>query len=117
MKDKYQIPFTNACIRAFANRLGINKDKKVSQLTSKERERLCDMLKNFELNFDKLDDIERAVVTSGGVNVKDIKPKSMESKIINKLYFIGEVLDIDALTGGFNLQLAFSTASSCASDF
>ena len=75
------------------------------------------MLKNFPLVFDRLDDIERAVVTSGGVCVKDIKPKSMESKIVNKLYFIGEVLDIDAFTGGYNLQLAFSTAASCASDF
>ena len=51
------------------------------------------------------------------VNVKEIKPKSMESKFIQKLYFIGEVLDVDALTGGFNLQIAFSTAASCASDF
>ena len=101
----------------FATRLGIQRTKKVSQLTSEERQKLCDMLKNFRLSFDKLDDIERAVVTSGGVNVKDLKPKSMESKLINRLYFIGEVVDIDALTGGFNLQLAFSTAASCASDF
>lgn len=101
----------------FAQRLGINKTKKVSQLTAEERERLCYMLKNFEVSFDKLDYIERAVVTSGGVNTKDLKPKSMESKIVKKLYFIGEVVDIDALTGGFNLQLAFSTAAACASDF
>ena len=101
----------------FAQRLGIQRSKKVSQLTTEERQKLCDMLKNFPLVFDRLDDIERAVVTSGGVCVKDIKPKSMESKIVNKLYFIGEVLDIDAFTGGYNLQLAFSTAASCASDF
>lgn len=101
----------------FAQRLGINRTKKVSQLTSKERESLCYMLKNFWLDFSSLDDIERAVVTSGGVCVKEVKPKSMESKLIKKLYFAGEVLDIDALTGGFNLQLAFSTAASVASDF
>lgn len=101
----------------FAQRLGIQKSKKVSQLTAEERQKLCFMLKNFSLDFDRLDDIERAVVTSGGVCVKDIKPKTMESKLVSKLYFIGEVLDIDALTGGFNLQLAFSTAASCASDF
>lgn len=101
----------------FAKRLAISKTKKVSQLTKEDRENLCKMLKNFKLKFDKLDDIERAVITSGGVSTKDIKPKNMESKIISKLYFVGEVVDVDALTGGFNLQLAFSMASACASDF
>ena len=75
------------------------------------------LLKNFELCYVGQDSIDRAVVTSGGVCVKELKPKSMESKLINKLYFIGEVIDLDAHTGGFNLQIAFSTASSCASDF
>lgn len=101
----------------FAKRLGISKTKKVSQLTKEERENLCKMLKNFRLKFDRLDDIERAVITSGGVSTKDIKPKNMESKIISKLYFVGEVVDVDALTGGFNLQLAFTMAAACASDF
>jgi len=101
----------------FAKRLNIPKHKKANQLTNQEREKLCFMLKNFEVAYNRLDDIERAVVTSGGVNVKDLKPKSMESKLVGKLYFIGEVVDIDALTGGFNLQLAFSTAAACASDF
>lgn len=101
----------------FAKRLQIAKTKKVSQLTKEEREKLCFMLKNFKLKYAGLDDIERAVITSGGVSTKDIKPKSMESKLISKLYFVGEVVDVDALTGGFNLQLAFSMAASCASDF
>lgn len=101
----------------FSSRLKINKTKKANQLTKEERDKLVNMLKNFELNFDRLDDIERAIITSGGVCVKDLKPKSMESKLVKRLYFIGEVVDIDALTGGFNLQLAFSTAASCASDF
>ena len=107
----------SSLVDVFARRLKINKTKKVSQLTSEERKNLASMLKNFKLDFKALDDIERAVVTSGGVNVKDIKPKSMESKLVSRLYFIGEVLDVDAHTGGFNLQIAFSTAASCASDF
>lgn len=106
-----------ALIDDFCKKLKIPRDKKVSQLTSEERKNLVYHLKNFELEFARFDDIDRAVVTSGGVNVKEIKPKSMESKFIQKLYFIGEVLDVDALTGGFNLQIAFSTAASCASDF
>ena len=101
----------------FAKRLNINMAKKVSQLSKEEREALVKMLKSFELSLAKIDDIENAVVTSGGVCVKEIKPKNMESKLVSKLYFIGEVLDVDALTGGFNLQIAFSTAASCASDF
>lgn len=101
----------------FAKRLQISKTKKVSQLTKEERESLCFMLKNFKLKYAGLDDIERAVITSGGVSTKDLKPKSMESKIISRLYFVGEVVDVDALTGGFNLQLAFSMSASCASDF
>ncbi|MBR2909467.1 MAG: NAD(P)/FAD-dependent oxidoreductase [Clostridia bacterium] len=106
-----------ALVPIFAQRLGVLRSKKVSQLTAEERQKLCELLKGFPLSVDRLDDIERAVVTSGGVSVKDIKPKSMESKLVSKLYFIGEVLDIDAFTGGFNLQLAFSTAAACASDF
>ena len=101
----------------FALRLGIPKTKKVSQLTKEEREKVAYMLKNFELDFKGLDSIEHAVITSGGVCTKEIKPKSMESKIVKKLYFVGEVVDVDALTGGFNLQLAFSMAAACASDF
>lgn len=101
----------------FAKRLNIQKTKKVAQLSKEERENLCKMLKNFKLDFAGLDDIERAIITSGGVSTKDIKPKSMESKIVQKLYFVGEVVDVDALTGGFNLQLAFSMSASCASDF
>ena len=106
-----------ALVDVFCLKLKIKRDKKVSQLTSEERKNLVYILKNFDLDFHKLDSIERAVVTSGGVDVKEIKPKSMESKLVKRLYFIGEVLDVDALTGGFNLQIAFSTACSCASDF
>lgn len=88
-------------------------DKKVNQITKEERENLVKTIKNFKLIFDGFDDINRAIITSGGIDVKDIDPKTMESKLVENLYFIGEVLDIDGLTGGFNIQIANSTAYSC----
>ncbi len=88
-------------------------DKKVNQITREERENLIKTIKNFKLNFDGFDDINRAIVTSGGIDVKDIDPKTMESKLVKELYFIGELLDIDGLTGGFNIQIANSTGYSC----
>lgn len=92
---------------------GISGDEKVNQITKIERENLVKTIKNFELKFDSLDDIDRAIVTSGGIDVKDIDPKTMESKKVSGLYFIGEVLDLDGLTGGFNIQIANSTGFSC----
>lgn len=92
---------------------GISGEKKVNQITKEDRESLVKTIKNFELKFDSLDDINRAIVTSGGVDVKDIDPKTMESKKVKGLYFIGEVLDLDGLTGGFNIQIANSTGYSC----
>lgn len=92
---------------------GISGDKKVNQITKEVRESLVRTIKNFSLKFDSLDDIDRAIVTSGGVDVKDIDPKTMESKKVKGLYFIGEVLDLDGLTGGFNIQIANSTGYSC----
>ena len=92
---------------------GISGDEKVNQITKEERENLVKTIKNFELKFDSLDDIDRAIVTSGGIDVKDIDPKTMESKKVSGLYFIGEVLDLDGLTGGFNIQIANSTGYSC----
>ena len=91
----------------------ISGDKKVNQITREERENLIKTIKNFKLNFDGFDDINRAIVTSGGIDVKDIDPKTMESKLVKGLYFIGELLDIDGLTGGFNIQIANSTGYSC----
>ena len=92
---------------------GISGDKKVNQITKEDRESLVRTIKNFALKFDSLDDIDRAIVTSGGVDVKDLDPKTMESKKVSGLYFIGEVLDLDGLTGGFNIQIANSTGYSC----
>lgn len=100
----------------FANRLGVLMEDKANQLTKEDRLRLAKMLKNFELSATKFEGFERAVITSGGVSLKQVSPRNMQSKLIKNLYFIGEVLDIDALTGGFNLQLAFSTAVACANN-
>ena len=87
----------------------------LNSFTKEERAKLVRDLKHFKLSFDGLDDIDKGIVTSGGVSVKEINQQSMESKIIPGLYFIGEVLDVDALTGGFNLQIALSTAYAAAS--
>ncbi len=104
-------------VQVFLKRLNINMTKKANQLEAKDRDKIVHLLKNFELKVKDLASFDYAVVTAGGVSVKEVSPKTMESKIVKGLYFVGEVLDIDALTGGFNLQLAFSTAAQCASNF
>ena len=101
----------------FAKRLGLELTSKANQLDREKRKNIVTLLKNYEFLPESLEDFNQAVVTSGGINLKEINPKYMKSKLVSNLYFIGEVLDIDALTGGFNLQLAFSTAVTCASDF
>lgn len=88
---------------------GIDEKKKVYEITREERIRLCELLKDFSLTPKAFRPIEEAIVTSGGVSVKEIDPRTMESKKVKGLYFAGEVIDVDALTGGFNLQIAFST--------
>ena len=88
---------------------GISETKKVNSITKEEKERLIRVFKGLEFTFKDLENINAGIVTSGGVNVKEINPKTMESKLINGLYFAGEVIDVDAYTGGFNLQIAFST--------
>lgn len=74
---------------------------------------LVGLLKNLSLNVVDFRPIEEAIITSGGINVKEINPKTMQSKIIDNLFFAGEVIDVDAYTGGFNLQIAFSTGYLC----
>ncbi len=85
------------------------KNKKMSEFTKTDRLTLINTLKKFDFSIKSLDNINVSIVTSGGVDVKDINAKTCESKLIENLYFVGEVLDIDALTGGFNLQIAWST--------
>ena len=88
---------------------GINPDKQVNEITRTERLNLVALLKNFELTIRGFKEVEEAIVTAGGVSIKEINPKTMESKLINGLYFAGEIIDVDAYTGGFNLQIAYST--------
>lgn len=88
---------------------GINSNKKVNEITKEERKGLVKLLKNFIIEIKGFRPIEEAIVTSGGINIKEINPKTMESKLINGLYFAGEIIDVDAYTGGFNLQIAYST--------
>ena len=96
-------------IPIFINKIKLDQNKKVNEITKNERLAIISLLKKFPLQYDKLDSLDRAIVTSGGIDVNEINPRTMESKKVEGLYFVGEVLDIDCLTGGFNLQCAFST--------
>lgn len=90
-------------------RSGIPPELRVNSVTKKQRERLCSLLKDYRLTVTGFRPIDEAIVTSGGVDVRDIDPKTMRSKLVSGLYFAGEVIDVDAHTGGFNLQIALST--------
>ena len=90
---------------------GIAPHKKVHSITKEERAALCELIRNFRVFPDGFRPIREAIVTKGGVSVKEVNPKTMESKLCSGLYFAGEVLDVDAYTGGYNLQIAFSTGA------
>ena len=90
-------------------RSGIDPEKKVNEVTAKERERLVEAAKSFHVTLTGLRGYNEAIITQGGVDVKEINPATMESKKAQGLYFAGEVLDLDGVTGGFNLQIAWST--------
>ena len=96
-------------IQAVLDLSGIDINKKVNSITKEERLRLVELLKNFEINIDGFRPVEEAIVTAGGISIKEINPKTMESKLVKGLYFAGEIIDVDAYTGGFNLQIAYST--------
>ena len=87
----------------------INPEKQVNEITKNERECIISLLKDLKFTIKDFRPIEEAIITSGGINIKEVNPKTMESKIIKNLYFAGEILDVDAYTGGFNLQIAYST--------
>ena len=87
----------------------IDPQKQVNTITKQERTRLIEVLKGFELEIKKFRPIEEAIITSGGIKIKEINPKTMESKKVKGLYFAGEIIDVDSYTGGFNLQIAYST--------
>ncbi len=87
----------------------INEEKRVNEITKEERKQIIKLLKNFEITIKGFRPVEEAIITSGGINTKEINPKTMESKLIKGLYFAGEIIDVDSYTGGFNLQIAYST--------
>lgn len=87
----------------------IKNEKRINEITKQERENLIHVIKCFEITISGFRPIEEAIITRGGINVKEINPKTMESKLIKGLYFAGEIIDVDAYTGGFNLQIAYST--------
>jgi len=97
-------------IEPFIGLCGIDPHKKVNSITREERERIVRTMKCLTVEIQGVRPIAEAIITRGGVDVKEISPKTMESKLVSRLYFAGEVLDLDAYTGGFNLQIAFSTA-------
>lgn len=96
-------------IPVMVRRSGIDPQKKVNQITKSERILLASLLKDFSIDILRFRPITEAIITSGGIEIKEINPKTMESKLVKNLYFAGEIIDTDAYTGGFNLQIAFST--------
>ena len=96
-------------ILPFISRTGIPPRTKVNSITKEQRKTILNTFKNFKIPLKKFRPIEEAIITSGGIDTKEISPKDMQSKLIPGLYFAGEIIDVDAYTGGFNLQIAFST--------
>lgn len=115
--------FKNAIGKLFPSKLvpvmlelsGIDPDKKVNLISKEERQQFVSLIKNFTMTITGLRDFNEAIITKGGIKVKEINPSTMESKLVQGLYFAGEVLDLDALTGGFNLQIAWSTGYAAGS--
>ena len=88
---------------------GISPEKRINEITKEERNKIVELLKGLPLTVDGVRGFREAIITQGGVHVKEVNPSTMESKLVKGLYFAGEILDVDALTGGFNLQVAWST--------
>ena len=116
-EENHNRQFKNAITKLFPTKLipvmlelgGIDSEKKVNSIEKEERKQFVHLIKHFRMTLTGLRDYPEAIITKGGVNVKEIDPGTMESKLVKGLYFAGEVLDLDALTGGFNLQIAWST--------
>jgi len=96
-------------IPVIIERSGINPDKQVNSITKQERIQIVKLLKEFDVTIKNFRRIEDGIITAGGISIKEVNPKTMESKLISGLYFAGEILDVDSYTGGFNLQIAYST--------
>lgn len=97
-------------IPVFVRLTGIPAEKKVNSITREERKKIISLLKDFPVRLSRFRPIDEAIITKGGISVKEIDPKTMQSKLISGLFFAGEIIDVDGYTGGFNLQIAFSTA-------
>ena len=121
-EENHNRQFKNAISKLFPTKLipvmlelgGIDPEKKVNSIEKEERKQFVHLIKHFRMTLTGLRDYPEAIITKGGVNVKEIDPGTMESKLVKGLYFAGEVLDLDAVTGGFNLQIAWSTACAAA---
>lgn len=121
-KDNLNRDFTNGIRKLLPSKLipvavrlsGISPEQKVNGITREQRRKFGELVKAFPVRISGFRPIEEAIITSGGVSVREINPKTMESKLLPGLFFAGEVIDVDAYTGGFNLQIAFSTAYSAA---
>lgn len=103
----------SSMISIIINMAKLNKDTKINTITKEEKKTLVNVFKQFRLEVKSLSHISTGIITSGGIKTSEINPKTMESKLINGLYFAGEVIDVDAFTGGFNLQIAFTTGYAC----
>jgi len=108
-KNSLKILLPPKLIPVIVDLSGIDGKKKTALMTREERKKLVNLLKNFSLTIKELKGFDQAMVTAGGVNLREVDPKTMRSKLIDNLYFAGEILDLDGPTGGFNLQIAFST--------
>ena len=109
LKNSLEKLLPRKMVEPFIEYIKINPEKRVNEITKEERKIIVKSLKSFELTIKDFRSIEEAIVTSGGISIKEINPKTMESKLVKGLYFAGEVIDLDAFTGGFNLQIAWST--------
>ena len=107
--------FASAMIPVIVSLSGISPDKKVNAVTKEERNRLLHLMKSFPVSISGTRPIDEAIVTSGGVDPRQLNPRTMESKLISGLYFAGEIIDVDAYTGGFNLQIAWATGYTAGS--
>lgn len=116
LKNSLNKLLPSSLIPLVIKRSGVKEYKKNSEITREERLRLLSAVKAFKLDYDGLMPFSQAVVTAGGVATTEVNPKTMESKLVKGLYFAGEVLDVDALTGGFNLQIAFATGVKAGTD-
>ncbi len=96
-------------VPVFIELLNFNPDKECHQISSKERKQIRYLLKNLRFNISNHRSFKEAIITAGGISTSEISPKTMESKLISGLYFAGEMIDLDAETGGYNLQIAYST--------